>query len=300
MKGGITLLVFLVSPVLALESPTLAPQTHPNSAATVAVSASPSPFAQAADALAEIEAGNILLEECQFDEAKAAFLRALKNSDPSVREKALQGLRKTLKARNAFSWRNWIVEPAETSMATLARAVVGGGVILLGLWALWLITGLIGRRRGFGYVHVEDMQGEETDGARVFRLSIVAAFERFKYLEETGDSIGPGVIAPFLSAESFPKRDGGLLETEGIPGGKMLGKLIGRFRIPQYRVRVTIDDDKQDPFIVVELQENGTSLKRWGEKVPRDLAFINENRLALEVVYYLIAINDIAAKDRRS
>jgi hypothetical protein len=299
VKGGITLLVFLAGPVLAMGAQTLAPQTHENRAATVAVSASSSPSAQA-DALAEIEAGKILLKECQFEEAKAAFIRALKSTDPSVQEKALQGLRKTLKARNAFSWRNWIVEPAATSLVNVVRAVVSGGVIVLGLAISWLIIGLIGQRRGFGYVHVEDMQGEETDEARVFRLSVVAALERFKHLEETGDSIGRDVVTPFLSAESFPKRDGGLLETEGIPGGKVLGKLIGRFRIPQYRIRLAIDDDKQEPFIVVEIQEKGTSLKRWGERVPRDLAFINENRLAREVVYYLIATNDIAVKIRRS
>ena len=47
-------------------------------------SACPSPSPKAPDDSAEIEAGDIFLEECQFEDAKAAFLRGLKSSNPLI------------------------------------------------------------------------------------------------------------------------------------------------------------------------------------------------------------------------
>jgi hypothetical protein len=258
------------SPTGRIELPRQTPRS--SSLATSSVTP-PDPLAS------EIEAGKIFLSKNHFDEASAAFLRALKSTNAETRHAALAGLQQLEEKRYGPS--RWFFSLAGAwvpSAITVASA-------LLFLLLLWLALGPVGRFFGRNRIKVSGFAGAETDGAALFKVALAAA------ITEHTEPLGPLAAQPatpwiILSTSEILDV---IPEVSQIPAGKIVAALLKRTVIPEHDVRVSTSGENNE-ILAVALFRGNMVRRVWREQAREKDDFLANLRAARKMIAYLIEV----------
>ena len=234
----------------------------------------------------QITAGDFFRKDRDFEEAEAAYIRALQSVDQMTREKALRSLEHSLSQRHDF----WVL--VRQSLHGIGESVVH--LLPLGLFVvvLWCAVGLLGNLNGRRRCILEDLDKSNPGFAKTFHLAYLKALEERRRACLLGPGpLGSRSVAPVV--EVIPAIEnamgeialGQLMSLANKDADKIVSVLVSRFRRPRLRLRVALQD--KAPLALVGLEDRGKVVQVWSEPLGVSDLFKPRCRLLRKIMAYI-------------
>jgi tetratricopeptide (TPR) repeat protein len=240
-------------------------------AVTFAVASTPAPTPTPASALSagqastQLELGNIYRKEDKFQEADAAYVRALQSEDPKIREKALRAIEHSLHEERDYGF--WLRRTAHDLLETGLQQ--GSLFLPLGVLALaaWYVTGNIGTKKGSRQCVILATDKEDPNLATLFRLAYLSILAQQERRRGFSGPVGTQPMTPTLESGTTEGFLPQLISIASEKAGKIAGIFFGRLKRPRYRLSVGTVGDQYQTRVVVSLEVKGRVVEVWNQKM---------------------------------
>jgi tetratricopeptide (TPR) repeat protein len=238
-----------------------------------------------ARALAELELGNTYRAEKKFEQADAAYSRAIDTDDAVIRQMALAALADLLREERDYG--SWLQRTADD---LLEKALKGATLIcpvFLVMLIAWNIIGWIGTIRGGKHCVIVAAGKENSDLTALFRLAYLGVLAEFDQRRAISGPIGLKTLAPTLESATtedfFPQ----LVSIANEKAGRLANMFWGRLKRPQYRLSLGSVGDQYQTRLVVSLEVKGRVVEVWSEEMAVSDLFQSDCRFLLKIVAYV-------------
>jgi hypothetical protein len=261
------------------------------SAATLFAESSPSQTIlpktalNAGQASVQIDLGDLYLEERNFKEADAAYIRALQSEDSTIRERALMALEKSLHEEHNYV--SWIIKTAQDFWEqAIHQSTLFTGPVILAI-AAWFGLGWIGDKKGAKRCVIRATNQGDPDLANVFRLAYLTVLTEQERRRSGSGPIGTSPMTPTLESGTSEALLPQLVSITNEKAGKIVAIFSGRLNRPRYRLSVSTVGDEYEKRLVVSLEAKGKIVEVWNQEMPASELFEADCRFLRKIVAYV-------------
>lgn len=248
-------------------------------------SVTPKTELNAGQASAQIDLGNLYFREHNFQEAEAAYLRALQSTDPNVRQEALMALEQSLRKEHNYLF--WLRKTGRDLWEQGMRQSTLFLIPVLLLITAWFGLGYIGERKGAKRCVIRATNQEDPDLANVFRLAYLSVLIRQKERKEKSGPVGSEPITPTLESSTSEALLPQLLSITDEKVGKIAAIFSGRLNRPRYRLSVSAVGKEYATRLVISLEAQGKVVEVWSEELSALDLFEPNCRFLRKIVAYV-------------